>query len=183
MYERNELEQLFANGGDGALRSAYDRYGSLVYSFCRRTVGHHDANEVAQDVFVAAWRSQSSYDPSRGSLGGWLIAIARNKAIDHLRRQGRQPSIDSGEDSASLAGVRADEVGMIADRMLLTEALNELAPRARRVVELAFFHDLTHEQIAEKTHLPLGTVKSDVRRSLPTLQRALAGRTSGDTDE
>ncbi len=183
MYERNELEQSFAGGGDGALRSAYDRYGSLVYTFCRRTVGHHDATEVAQDVFVAAWRSQKSYDPNRGGLGGWLLAIARNKVIDHLRRRGRQPSIAPGENGAATSGVRTDEVGMIADRMLLAEALGELAPRARRVVELAFFHDLTHEQIAEKTHLPLGTVKSDVRRSLPTLQRALAGRTNRDTDE
>lgn len=183
MYERDELELSFADGGDSAVRSAYDRYGSLVYTFCRRTVGHHDATEVAQDVFVAAWRSRNSYDPNRGGLGGWLIAIARNKAIDHLRRQGRQPLIDSGQDSAAMAGLRTDEVAMIADRMLLTEALNELAPRARRVVELAFFHDLTHEQIADKTHLPLGTVKSDVRRSLPTLQRALAGRTNRDTDE
>ena len=183
MDERTELEQSFADGGDGALRSAYDRYGSLVYTFCRRTVGHHDATEVAQDTFVAAWRSQGSYDPERGGLGGWLIAIARNKAIDHLRRQGRQPLIAPDEDGAAMAGVPTDQVAMIADRMLLSEALSELAPRARRVVELAFFHDLTHKQIAEKTHLPLGTVKSDVRRSLPMLQRALAGRTNRDTDE
>jgi RNA polymerase sigma factor (sigma-70 family) len=175
VYERSELELSFADGSDSALRSAYDRYGSLIYTFCRRTVGHHDATEVAQDVFVAAWRSQTSYDPNRGGLGGWLIAIARNKAIDHIRRQGRQPSIAPDEDCAALAGVPTDEVAMIADRMLLTEALSELAPRARRVVELAFFQDLTHEQIAEKTNLPLGTVKSDVRRSLPMLQRALAG--------
>lgn len=183
MAERNELEQSFADGDDGVLRTAYDRYGSLVYTFCRRTVGHHDAADVAQDVFVAAWRSRGSYDPQRGGLGGWLIAIARNKAIDHLRRQGRQPSIDSSDVSATAADVRTDEVAMIADRMLLSEALSELVPRARRVVELAFFHDLTHEQIAEKTQLPLGTVKSDVRRSLPTLQRALAGLVSGDNDE
>ena len=169
--ERTELERSFADGGDAALRSAYERYGSLVYTFCRRTVGHHDATEVAQDVFVAAWRSQGSYDPDRGGLGGWLIAIARNKAIDHLRRQGRQPLIDSGTDSAAMTGVGIETVDMIADRMLLTEALAELGPRPRQVVELAFFHDLTHEQIAQKTHLPLGTVKSDLRRSLPTLQQ------------
>jgi RNA polymerase sigma factor (sigma-70 family) len=177
--ERSELEQSFADGGDGAMRHVYERYGALVYTFCRRTVGHHDAIELAQDVFVAAWRSQRSYDSDRGGLGGWLMAIARNKAIDHLRRQGRKPLIDSATDSATIAGVRADDVDMIADRMVLAEALRALAPRARQVVELAFLHDLTHEQIAAKTHLPLGTVKSDVRRSLPMLQRALAGRLSG----
>ena len=72
---------------------------------------------------------------------------------------------------------------MMANRMLLAEALTELAPSARQVVELAFFDDLTHEQIAAKTHLPLGTVKSDVRRSLPLLKRALAGFDGGGTDE
>lgn len=181
--ERSDLEQSFADGGDAAVRTAYDRYGSMVYTFCRRTVGHDDATELAQDVFVAAWRSQRAYDPGRGGLGGWLMAIARNKVIDHLRRQGRRPLIDDGADGAELPDAQTDEVDMIANRMLLAEALGELAPRARQVVELAFWHDLTHEQIAAKTHLPLGTVKSDVRRSLPVLQRSLAGLSSGATHE
>ena len=181
--ERSELEESFAEGGDIAVRTVYERYGSMVYTFCRRTVGHDDATELAQEVFVAAWRSQRSYDPNRGGLGGWLMAIARNKAIDHLRRQGRQPLIDNDGNGADVAGVRSDDIEMMANRMLLAEALGELAPRARQVVELAFLHDLTHEQIAAKTHLPLGTVKSDVRRSLPILQRALAGPISGATNE
>lgn len=181
--DRSELELSFAGGGDAAVRTAYDRYGSMVYTFCRRTVGHDDATELAQDVFVAAWRSQRSYDPERGGLGGWLMAIARNKAIDHLRRQGRRPPIDAGAHGADVESAGTDAVEVIATRMLLAEALGELAPRARQVVEMAFLHDLTHEQIAAKTHLPLGTVKSDVRRSLPLLQRAIAGLTSGATDE
>jgi RNA polymerase sigma factor (sigma-70 family) len=185
-HERSALEQSFAAGGDVAVRNAYERYGSMVYTFCRRTVGHDDATELAQDVFVAAWRSQGSYDPKRGGLGGWLMAIARNKAIDHLRREGRRPAIEAGSDDvdgADPAGVSTDDVELLANRMLLAEALSELAPRARQVVELAFWHDLTHEQIATKTHLPLGTVKSDVRRSLPLLKRALAGMSTGATDE
>jgi RNA polymerase sigma-70 factor, ECF subfamily len=182
-YAGSELEASFANGGDRAVRLAYERFGSLVYTFCRRTVGHHDATELAQDVFVAAWRAQRSYDPGRGGLGGWLMAIARNKVIDHLRRQGRRPLTDPDADSASIAGSGNEDVDKIANRMLLAEALGELTPRAREVVELAFLHDLTHEQIAAKTHLPLGTVKSDVRRSLPILQSALAGLSSGGTHE
>ena len=130
-HERSELESSFANGGDRTVRLAYDRYGSLVYTFCRRTVGHHDATELAQDVFVAAWRAQQSYDPGRGGLGGWLMAIARNKVIDHLRRRGRRPLTDADADSASIANLRNDEVDMVANRMLLAEALGELAPRAR----------------------------------------------------
>jgi RNA polymerase sigma factor (sigma-70 family) len=181
-HERNELEWSFANGGDSAVHRAYERYGSLVYTFCRRTVGHHDAVDIAQEVFVAAWRSQRSYDPARGGLGGWLMSIARNKAVDHLRRQGRRPI--SGGDVAELesTAVRSDDVDLLADRMLLAEAMSELEPRQRQVVELAFLRDLTHEQIAEQTKLPLGTIKSDIRRSLPKLQRALGRHTSGAND-
>jgi RNA polymerase sigma-70 factor (ECF subfamily) len=180
--DRSELELSFAEGDEIAVRTAYERYGSMVYTFCRRTVAHDDATEVAQDVFVAAWRSQRSYDPQRGGLGGWLMAIARNKVIDHIRRQGRRPLIDSA-DVAEVESGRADEVDLIATRMLLAEALGELGARPRQVVELAFLHDLTHEQIAAKTHLPLGTVKSDLRRSLPLLQRAMAGLAGGATDD
>jgi RNA polymerase sigma-70 factor (ECF subfamily) len=181
-HERNELEWSFAEGGDSAVHRAYERYGSLIYTFCRRTVGHHDAVDVAQEVFVAAWRSQRSYDPERGGLGGWLMSIARNKAVDHLRRQGRRPAV--GGDSADLEStlVRADDVELVADRMVLAEALSELETRPRQVVEMAFLQDLTHEQIAEQTKLPLGTVKSDIRRSLPRLQRALGRQKSGAND-
>ncbi len=105
--ERSELEESFADGGDAVVKIAYDRYGAMVYTFCRRTVGHDDATELTQDVFVAAWRSQRSYDPSRGGLGGWLMAIARNKAIDHLRRQGRRPLIDVGGNDADHASRRS----------------------------------------------------------------------------
>src|SRR6476620_3645604 len=115
--ERSELEESFANGGDAVVKIAYDRYGSMVYTFCRRTVGHDDATALAQDVFVAAWRSQHSSDPQRGGLGGWLMAIARNKAIDHLRRQGRQPRIAAGDQGADLESQRADDIEMIATRM------------------------------------------------------------------
>jgi RNA polymerase sigma factor (sigma-70 family) len=181
--ERYELEDSFAAGGDAALRRTYERYGSLIYTFCRRTVGHDDANELTQDVFVAAWRSRETFDPARGGLTAWLMTIARNKAIDHLRRQGRRPLIDSADRAREVPGIREDEVDMIATRMLVTEALGDLAPRARQVIELAFLHDLTHEQIAAKTQLPLGTVKSDVRRSLPILRRAIAERMSGVIDD
>jgi RNA polymerase sigma factor (sigma-70 family) len=183
LHQPNQLDASFADGGDRAVRAAYDRYGALIFSFCRRAVGTQHASEVTQDVFVAAWRSQQTFDAKRNGLSAWLMAIARNKAIDQLRRGGRQPLITDAEidgSTATRAGV--EEVDRIADRMLLAEALDELAPRARQVVELAFLGDLTHEQIATKTRLPLGTVKSDIRRSLPALHRSLLGRMSGALD-
>ncbi len=82
--ERSDLEESFSDGGDAAVRIVYDRYGSMVYTFCRRTVGHDDATEVAQDVFVAAWRAQRSYDPIRG---GWrhVRTIDTGVDVDYFR--------------------------------------------------------------------------------------------------
>jgi RNA polymerase sigma factor (sigma-70 family) len=178
--DTHQLEAAFACGEDGAVKRAYERYGSLIYTLCRRTVGHFDAEEVTQDVFVSAWRSQATYDPSRGGLAGWLVAIARNRAIDHLRRQARRPATSMlAEEHGAIATSDVALVNSIADRMLLSEALGELEARPRMVLELAFYEDLTHDEIANRTNLPLGTVKSDIRRGVGRLERALGHSSPG----
>jgi RNA polymerase sigma factor (sigma-70 family) len=163
----SSLDRLFADGDDRALRSAYEAHGSLVYTFCKRTVGAETAHDVTQEVFLAAWRARDRFDPDRGTLAGWLIGIAKNKILDSLRR--RQVYLIGDEDLPA-ASVTADQVDTTADRMLLANALGELTPRARRVVELAYLNDMTHDQIAQHTSLPLGTVKSDIRRGLDRLR-------------
>jgi RNA polymerase sigma-70 factor (ECF subfamily) len=165
------IEANFAGGDEAVLRGAYELHGSLVYSFCRRAVGAEQAKDVTQEVFLSAWRARDRFDPSRGPLAGWLIGIARNKVLDSLRR--RQLHLLSDDERPEPTGLSASEVDGMADRMLLASALEELAPRARQVVELAYVHDLTHEQIAQQTSLPLGTVKSDIRRALLRLRRHL----------
>ncbi|MFN0029766.1 MAG: RNA polymerase sigma factor [Acidimicrobiales bacterium] len=194
--EGESLEQRFATGGQPLLRAAYEQHGSLVHSFCSRMVGPADAADVTQEVFVSAWRAQERYDPARGSLPAFLIGIAKNRCIDHLRRRNRQPrTVDLGAEDATLvrslaerahgaeggsgAGAEAD-IDRVAQRMLLAEALDSLPERQRTVIVLAFVEDLTHEQIAQRCNVPLGTVKSDLRRNLPRLARALQGLTVGE---
>jgi RNA polymerase sigma-70 factor (ECF subfamily) len=184
-HDAAALEGRFAAGDDEALRLAYERYGRLVYGICRRT-RPDDAADLTQETFVAAWRGRHRFDPTRGSLGAWLATIARNKVVDDLRRTQRQPASPTappgpGEVIAAAGDpAMAPDVDTITDRLLLADALNELSPRSRMVVQLAYYEDLTHEQIAVKCGLPLGTVKSDLRRSLPKLARRLRHHEWGD---
>ena len=180
------LDEDFAAGKPDALEAAYRRYGAVVHSFARRAAGPEAADEVTQDVFLAAWRSSTRYDPARGSLGGWLMGIARHKATDALRARGRASDrlaraaadplgagvATTGTEGA--AGGRSSDAGL-AERLMVADALGRLRPEVREVVELAFYSDLTHEQIAERTGRPLGTVKSQIRRSLTALRRHLEG--------
>lgn len=173
----SDLEQRFRNGDAGALSEAYSEHGSLVYSFCRRRVDTESARDVTQEVFVSAWRSHQRFDPARGSLRGWLMTIAKNRVIDLYRHQSRRPLTVSAYDGEPPPDPAKAEsaIGRIADRMVLAQAMTELSDRARTAVELSFYHQLTHEEIADQTGLPLGTVKSDIRRSLLKLRRNLEG--------
>ena len=170
-----ELELAFAAGAEGALEATYRRHGALVYSFARRVVGPEVADEVTQDVFLAAWTSHHSFDGDRGSLAGWLTGIARHKVADALRRHYRADARVERAGRLALVEPEPSDVDRIAERMLVADSLAELRPDIREMVELAFYSDLTHEQIAEQTGRPLGTVKSQIRRSLAMLRRHLEG--------
>ena len=155
------LDRAFASGGDAALEQAYQRYGSLIYSFCVRTVGSAAAADVTQEVFISAWRSRQTYTPRLGSLRAWLMSIAKNRCIDHWRSQRNRPAA-TGE----LADVPSpDHVDQVALRMVLADAVAELPDRQRTIVELAHIHGLTHDEVATRTGLPLGTVKSRLNRA------------------
>lgn len=170
----DDLEAAFRRGDDDALRRAYEEHGSTVYSLCLRRLDRETAGETTQEVFLAAWRSHERFDPAKGSLIAWLVAIAKNKIIDALRKRGRRPDAVPMEDPSIMAAPDVDDhddVDRLAERMLLAEAMENLSDRARNVMELAFFEDLTNQQIAERTDIPLGTVKSDIRRSLERLRR------------
>lgn len=167
-------ELAFVNGDDAGLRSAFDAHGGLIYNFCRRSVGADAAHDLTQETFLSAWRAHHTFDPARGSLPGWLMGIAKNRLIDRLRADGRQvPRAEMGfHDPAD-----SDRVEQVATKMLVADALSTLPERQRLVMELAFFEDLSQSQIAERTSLPLGTVKSDMRRGLTRMRSHLEAGT------
>lgn len=166
------LEDRLVVGDESVLRDIFDEYGALVLSIARRLVGT-DAEDLVQQVFMAAWKGRDRFDPSKGSLAAWLSGITRFKAIDHLRAAGRRPSVAT--DKVEVMEPVEPAVDQVVDRMVLAAALESLPEARREVVELGFFHDLSHPEIAEKLDLPLGTVKSHMRRGLEALQRELRG--------
>ena len=166
-----DIETRFASDDPAVLRAAFDACGGAIYGYGRRLLpSNEDAEDLVQQVFVAAWRQRHRYDPTRASLLTWLLGIARNKVIDRLRSLQRERERTA---AARQPGTSIDDTARTADRLLVAEALGWLRPEQQQVLELAFYDDLTHQQIADKLGMPLGTVKSHVRRGLQRLRRFL----------
>ncbi|SDJ45129.1 RNA polymerase sigma-70 factor, ECF subfamily [Frankineae bacterium MT45] len=168
------LDAAFPTGDGQVLKQSYDRYGGVVYRTALRCLpSPADAEEVTQTTFLSAWQARATYQPQTAPLGAWLVAIARRRAIDRLRVLAREQLI-AGAAAEAAATHRIDyaaDPAKLLDRMVVADELAQLPEPQRRVLELAFFDDLTHTQIVSVTGLPLGTVKSHLRRGLLQLRR------------
>lgn len=164
-----DVESRFGSDDPTVLRAAFDLCGGAVLAYGRRMLpSNEDAEDLVQQVFVAAWRQRTRYDPERASLLSWLLGIARFKAIDRLRKLERERRTVLDDHRHAV-----DEADVAADRLLVREAMSWLRPEQQQVLELAFYEDLTHHQIADKLGMPLGTVKSHARRGMQRLRRFL----------
>ncbi|RRR75742.1 sigma-70 family RNA polymerase sigma factor [Streptomyces sp. RP5T] len=171
-----ELGQGFADGDESCLNEAYRRWGALVFTVAARKLGDpEEAKDVTQQVFVGAWRGRKSYDPQRGSLKTWLMGITHKKVADALVRRFRhQRDIEA----VTVAGAselpeQDPPTDSVVDVMVLADELDRLPEQQRIVLELAFYEDLTQAQIAQRTGLPLGTVKTNTRRGLMRMKKRL----------
>ncbi|OKK22094.1 hypothetical protein AMK16_02445 [Streptomyces sp. CB00455] len=186
----DDLASRFVRGDEEALESLYERCSPLVYSLARRaTADGYEAEDITQQVFLAAWHGRHRFRPDHGDVAGWIVGITRHKIADSLARRGRQPVLagsgiapdagpgaGAGPDAAHDGGrgtAREPAPEAVLDRIVVADALTRLSDNQRHVLCLAFYADLTQTQIAARTGMPLGTVKAHMRRGMHLLRQSL----------
>jgi len=168
-----------AQQDERALVALYDASVARVYGLVQRIVRNAAlAEEVVEDAYFQVWRQALRFDPARGRPLTWLLAVARSRAIDALRREARFAHDTLDEDAPPDMGERPPPHDELLDlarhRADLHQALVLLGAQPRQLVSMSFFCGLSHEEIAQQMDLPLGTVKSQIRRALLALREALA---------
>ncbi|WP_130281728.1 RNA polymerase sigma factor [Microcella alkaliphila] len=172
--DATDIGRRLSAGDERALADAYRAWSSLVYSLALRSLGDaSDAEDVTQKVFVSAWQGREKYDPERAAVPAWLVGITRNTIADTHAARARERAIADQVSAVSLDDPYPAAEAGLAERLLIADELAKLEPEPQAVVRLAFFDDLTHTQIAERLNMPIGTVKSHIKRSLTRLRSRL----------
>lgn len=165
-----------SQGDSRAVSACLDKYSGLVWSIARRmSPNETDAEDAVQEIFIDLWKSAHRFDPERSSEKTFVVMIARRRLIDRLRRHQRQPEFDSidHENAPELGGDAHTRMERDAEARLAAEALDKLRPEQRKLVELSVLKGIPHGEISQTTGIPLGTVKSHIRRGLIALREAL----------
>jgi RNA polymerase sigma-70 factor (ECF subfamily) len=172
--------QRVREGYEEALQQLYRRYAPLVFHLACRALDRAAAEEIVQDTFLAVWRRAADFDPTRGSFRAWLLSIGRHRMLDELRSRSRRPQV-AGDLLLDQAALSAEEplpdetLWLEYQRDAVSEALAALPEPQRAALRLAFFADLTHEEVAKALKVPLGTAKTRIRSGLRLLERHLGG--------
>lgn len=175
-----ELIQRIAGGDENALAELYDRYGRLVMSVALAVVGDRaTAEEITLDSFLRAWQNAGGYDPALSKVSTWLTRLARNRAIDQLRREAVRPAAHSvAFDEAATGGRAGGDMDTVVDlaleRQRVRAAVASLPADQRQALALAFFQGYTHSEIAGLLDQSLGTVKGRIRGGMARLRQLLA---------
>lgn len=171
------LTPSFLAGDERALAAAYREFAPLVHTLALRSLPDRSAaDDVTQEVFIRVWRSRSTFNPQVARLPAWIVGITRNVISDTLSasaRETRKVLAAAGAGLADEAATGLEDAELLADRLILDGELDRLGEPQGSIMKLAFYDDLTHDQISQKLGLPLGTVKSHIRRSLSHLRNRL----------
>ncbi|HYF11298.1 MAG TPA: sigma-70 family RNA polymerase sigma factor [Actinomycetota bacterium] len=171
--EEQQLVEGLLAGNEEAVRQLYARYARPIFTLGLRLLGSSEAaEELTQDVFLAAWRKAARFDPTRGRLSTWLMTIAHNLAVDRLRRETgvTRPHLVLVDQMPEVVGADEDEILMERDAAI--RALESLSDAEKRLLARAYFGGLTAREIAEADGIPLGTVKTRLRTALIKVRRA-----------
>ena len=171
-FDEAELVKRLIDHDEQALSDLYQQFSSLVYSIALRVVQNSTlAEEVTQDTFLKVWNQPTSWNPERGRFVSWLLTITRYTAIDRLRMERRRPmqnALELDDMRGGIGGIMDDPAWQ--DGRVLRTLMDKLPQEQIQVIELAFFQGLSHTEMSERLHLPLGTVKTRVRLGLQKLK-------------
>ncbi|MGI8705040.1 MAG: sigma-70 family RNA polymerase sigma factor [Sphingomicrobium sp.] len=174
-HELNPVMRSVAAGDRGALTSLYERTSAKLFGICLRVLGSEaEAEEVLQEVYVTVWRKAGRFDPMKASPITWLAVLARNKAIDRLRlrRHANEP-IERASDVADDQPSALDVLEKTEEQHRLSDCLDELDEQPRTMICAAFLDGATYPELADRENVPLGTMKSWIRRGLLRLRECL----------
>lgn len=171
-YTEEQLVEKLKAGDAPAFRYLYDNYSSVLYGvICRIVNNDETAQDVLQEAFVRIWKNFSQYDASKGRLFTWILNVARNLAIDHLRSHSHKQQTKNQrlDDSVNLINLN-EKVSSGIDHIGLREVISKLKPEYVTVINMAYFGGYTQEEMAKELNLPLGTVKTRIRTALMHLR-------------
>lgn len=170
----DSLNRRFVAGDEAALAELYRRWSPVVFTLALRSVGDRgDAEDITQRTFVSAWTSRASYDPAKARLSTWLVAIARRRIADTHESRSKVRALQQEMERLTRPDDLVHEQVDLSEQLLVAGEMSHLEPDAQQVMRLAFFDDLTHDQISRRLGMPLGTVKSHIRRSLNRMRDRL----------
>ena len=171
------LLQQVAAGESQAVAQVIDAYGGLVWSLARKYFGRSaEAEDAVQDAFIAVWKAAEKYDPQVAAESTYIAMIARRRMIDQLRKQGRRIEAQPLDSSPEPENESSDRLADEEQVETVLKAIDELDPPQPEVIKHSLMDGLTHPEIAEKLGLPLGTVKTHIRRGLIKVRKALGIR-------
>ncbi len=178
--EDRDLMRRVADRDGGAFASLFERHAPVTLGLLQRILGARgEAEEVLQETFLQIWMQADRYDGVRSTPRGWILMLARSRALDRLRRREssrRREEAVSGEAGDAVSPLGTERLESLEVKHQVSSALGALSPDQRRCIELAFFEGLTHTQIAERLAAPLGTVKSRILLGMSKLRQALSAQ-------
>jgi len=170
----DELVAAMARRDEAALSQLYEQTIARVFGLARAITGNaDDAEEVACDVYAMAWERAEQFDESRGAAIGWLLVMCRSRALDLLRRRRSRREVANDFLTERPVSSAPDLLAALDEGTRVRGALGALPEQQRELISLAFFRDMSHAEIAQMLNLPLGTVKSHIRRGLAAMRQEL----------
>lgn len=165
-----------AAGDPSAVRECVAEFGGLVWALARRwSPDPMEAEDAVQEIFFDLWRSAARFDPARASERGFVSVVARRRLIDRARKRRREVALEEWPETFDVAGSDPDVAETVSTAVAAEAILARLSPVQRQLLERHLLHGRTHDEIARETSLPLGTVKSHIRRGLMQARALLAG--------